>query len=598
VRPKSSWLASALLVGSRNHKSLRIKEKSVRRLDAEENKGEKPMVRAHFTGHPFVDAGLAALMVKAGVEHPEELTPESFDRACQGLEQVMLSPQALGINVAKSFVRGPISQIFPNSELVNPSNWKGGADNVRSKFYEGLRSDLEKAKLCLAKKGDTICPSCGDGRPAKAMNIARKVNVPLLEGIVNYYPAFAYGQPICGLCALAVRFLPMSVMRVGGGKAMWFLHTQSPEIATLIAQEYGWTHFERLISKGEALDFYGDWETAGEAGTLLYLLFELLEKFPYELETIYEASFPTTGYVFSNDNRGGFVRLIQVPNEFMRFLCRLWNYRAEYKRFRRELLQVGNSLRGKEKQSRARFVAGVARAILSADSVINACLWDNPPYLSGGWVGHRLYLEEVRRMPSSKIKMLENLGLSIARDSDAKKLVHALQTATGSELYGRLLVFVRRGWMSHEEFYQLIPPNSYNVANEIRDILLAVIYEHQNCQNKDEEFPVMEGDMESLVPDETLKRIQQVGKHLINDLPNLERWIGRLRTSRNPAMIRGAYLNAVRRGAMGWQDFIFLAPLEDANRLFLLRDYLLAYLFDKARDKILLEEIEEELEEV
>ncbi len=556
------------------------------------------MAMAHFTGHPFVDAGLAALMVKAGVMHPEELTLELLDQACQGLEQVMLSPQALGINVAKNFARGPISQIFPNGELANSSNWKKGISNVKSRFYEGLSSDLEKAKLCLTKKGDTICPSCGDRRPAEAMNIARKVNMPLLEGIVNYYPAFAYGQSICGLCALAVRFLPMSVMRVGGGKAMWFLHTQSPEIATLIAQEYGWTHLERLITKGEALDFYGDWETAGEAGTLLYLLFELLERFPHDLETIYEASFPTTGYVFSNDNRGGFVKSIQVPNEFVRFLCRLWSYPAEYKRFRRELLQVGSNLKGKEKQNRIKFVAGVARAILSADSIIGACLRNDPPSLSGGWVGHRLYLEEVRKMPREKIKMLERLGLLIARDGDAKKLVHALRTATGGELYGRLLDFVRRGWMSHEEFYQLVPPNSYGVASEVRDILLAVIYEYQNCQDKGVEFPVMEGDVERVAPDETLEQVQQVGEGLLKGLLNLPRWIGRLRTSRNPMAIRGTYLNAVQRGAMGWNDFIFLAPLEDANRLFLLRDYLLAYLFDKARDKIPLEVIEKELEEV
>jgi len=62
-------------------------------------------------------------------------------------------------------------------------------------------------------------------------------------------------------------------------------------------------------------------------------------------------------------------------------------------------------------------------------------------------------------------------------------------------------------------------------------------------------------------------------------------------------MIRGAYLNAAQRGAIGWSDFIFLAPLEDVNRLFLLRDYLLAYLFDRARDQIPSEEIEGENEE-
>jgi len=481
------------------------------------------MTTVHFTGHPFVDAGLAALMVKAEVERPEELTPESLERACKALENVMLSDQALGINVDKSFARGPMSQIFPNSELVNPSNWKGGTDNVRSRFREGLYGDLARAKRCLTEKGEAICLSCGARCPADAMIVARKVNMPLLEGIVNYYPAFAYGQSICGLCALAVRFLPMTVMRVGGGKAMWFLHTQSPEIATLIAEEYGWIHLERLIAENKTLDFYSDWNTSGEAGTILYLMFELLGKFHYELEMIYESPLPTTGYIFSNDNRGGFVRSIPIPNEFMRFLPRLWKHPKEYRRFQRELLEVRGDLKGKRKQDRERFVARVARSILSTERIIGACLSDDPPYLSGGWVGHRLYLEEVQRMPKSKIKMLERIGLSIAWDDDAKKLIYALRTATGGELYGTLLDFVRRGWMSHEEFYQLVPPSSYNVAAEVRDILLAVIYEYQNRRDKGEEFPIMEEEAEPIAPDETLRQIQRIGGRLIEGLPNLGR---------------------------------------------------------------------------
>jgi len=77
-------------------------------------------------------------------------------------------------------------------------------------------------------------------------------------------------------------------------------------------------------------------------------------------------------------------------------------------------------------------------------------------------------------------------------------------------------------------------------------------------------------------------------------LPNASRWIGRLRTARNLVQIRGAYLNAVERGAMHFDDFVFLAPLADVQRLWLLRDYLLAFLFDRAREALVVEEFEEE----
>lgn len=73
---------------------------------------------------------------------------------------------------------------------------------------------------------------------------------------------------------------------------------------------------------------------------------------------------------------------------------------------------------------------------------------------------------------------------------------------------------------------------------------------------------------------------------MIKALPNFGAWVGKLRTARNPVAIRGVYLSAVQRGAMGWLDFVFLSPLEDTSRMFALRDYLLAFLFDKAREEI------------
>jgi CRISPR-associated protein Cst1 len=37
---------------------------------------------------------------------------------------------------------------------------------------------------------------------------------------------------------------------------------------------------------------------------------------------------------------------------------------------------------------------------------------------------------------------------------------------------------------------------------------------------------------------------------------------------------------------MGFAEFIFLAPLGDKQRVWLLRDYLLAFLFERARNEL------------
>ncbi len=550
------------------------------------------MKKVHLTGNPFVDAGLAALIAAAEAQQLDRLAPEHLRVAVKELERVLLSDQALGFGVERSFARGALSQLFPNSELVNISNWKGKtaeekAESVRRKFREALTTDLRKAQLCLeAEEGEEVCFACGERRPAAAMATVRKANVPLLEGIVNFYPAFGYGVRICGLCALAVRFFPMSVMRTGAYNRLWFLHTQALPIATTVAQTHGWEHFNRAIAGNEPLDFFGAWATAGDAGTVLYLLFELLRRFSDQLRSVYQDPLPTTAYLFRNDNRGGFVQALPIPHELMLFLAKLQVASSSaYQRFWFELLQVPSSSAGKERKERIKFVESVAERVLESRSIINECLDHAALRLRGGWVGHRLYLQEVRKMATEKLVVLERLGISLARSADVKKYVNELRAARGNELYRILLGYVRQGWLKHEEFYNLLPPGEYEAAGEARDILLAVIYEWHHCQEQGEEFPALT-EQGPLSPDETLARLQRIGEQLSRRLPNLSRWIGRLQTARSSFQIRGSYLNAVERGAMGLADFLFLAPFGDAQRLWLLRDYLLAFLFDRAREAL------------
>jgi CRISPR-associated protein Cst1 len=555
-----------------------------------------------WTGHPFVDAGLAAIAAIVGVQRLEDLTAADLGKAAEELERILLSDQALGIGVGKSFAKGALSQLFPNSELVNPSNWKGQtpeekAENVRQKFKQSLQQDLKRAKNCLTHSGDVTCSVCGRQVPETATTFVRKDKMPLLAGIVNFYPAFAYGVQVCGLCAFAVRFLPMSVMLTGVFNRLWFLHTQALDVAAETSKRYCWLEFDKAIAANELLEFYNRWQTAGDAGTVLYVLCELLGELGDQLREAYLHPLPTTAYLFSNDNQKPYVQPLPIPNELLIFLARLQlRSRHSFQRFWQELLLLPESLSEKERKARIAFVQEVAQRLLNGDSIIGMCLREanehqnQPPKLQGGWLGHALYLREVRKMPESKLAILERLGLSIARSDDVKKRAMELRTAKGSDLYGIFLRYVREGWLKHDEFYTLLPPNSDMHAGELRDILLAVIYEWQNCQERGEEFPQVTEEPK-LAPDETLQRIKQIGEQLCQKLPNLSRWIGQLQTAKSSERVRGVYLLAVQRGAMNFADFVFLSPLGDRQKMWLLRDYLLAFLFERAREVLPEEEV-------
>ena len=555
------------------------------------------MAEVLWTGNLFVDAGLAAIAAVVNARRLEDLTPGHLREAAKELEQILLSDQALGIGVDRAFVKSTLSQLFPNSELVNPSNWRGEtpeakAENVRKKFREGFREDLERAITCLTQTGSATCFVCGRRAPEDATVFVRKDKMPLLAGIVNFYPAFAYGVRICGLCAFAVRFLPMSVMRTGISNRLWFLHTQALEVASEIAKRYGWLRFKRAVTANESLEFYNRWQTAGDAGTVLYLLCELLEKLGAHLMDVFLHPLPTTAYLFSNDNQKPYVQPLPIPNELLSFLAKLrMKSHHAFQRFWRELLLVPENLSGDERKARIGFVQAIAQRLLNCESLVGGCLShgteenERPPRLLGGWLGHALYLLEVRGMPESKLAILERLGLCIAKSEDAKKRTMELRKAGGSDLYSLFLRYVREGWLSHDEFYALLPPNSDTYAGELRDILLGVIYEWQNCQERGEEFQPVTA-LVKLSPDETLQRIQQIGERLCQQLRNLSRWVGQLQPARTSERIRGIYLSAVQRGALSFSEFIFLAPLGDTRRLWLLRDYLLAFLFERTREML------------
>ena len=126
------------------------------------------MNEVHWTGHPFVDAGLVAIAAVANVGKLEELTPQHLQNAVDELQRILLSDQALGLGGVGRAFSGPkknLGLVFPNSELDNPSNWQGNkaGDKAIERFREGVYKDLNNALRCLeSEKGDEPCWICGD----------------------------------------------------------------------------------------------------------------------------------------------------------------------------------------------------------------------------------------------------------------------------------------------------------------------------------------------------------------------------------------------------------------------------------------------------
>lgn len=522
----------------------------------------------------------------------EDLDEGHLKVACRELERIMTSDQALGLNLDRAFAKSSLSQVFPNSELVNPSNWKNGPDGVRRKYRDALDQDLKRAIAAVRDQSASLqrCVVCGDLRPAETFSPLRRDRLPLTSGAVNFYPGLAFGVELCGLCTLALRFLPLSVLRAGEGGRIWFLHCQELTVSGKIAEQYGWQHFNKQISAGQALDFYGEWRSAGVEGAVVRLLFQLLRQFPNQLRAIYELGIPAIAYVFSNDNRGGYVDALPIPATLLDFLqSLLLESKQAFQDFEHQLLDLPPDLDKRKADARRGFVQNIAQRMLRAEPLLSQCLvstGDEGKQLLGGWIGHRLYLLEVYGMAPTTLAILERLGITLAQHDDAKKWLGRLERARLNELRAILLDMVRAQFLTARELAAVVPPNEPWAAGLARDVVLAVAYEWQRYQANGAEFPRLLEMPQYLETDGVIQRLERLAEQLRRGLQNPKAWLADLSTARTVAQIRGVYLRAVRQGALSASDFLFLVPFGEVSRVWQLRDYLLAFLFEQARDEL------------
>ena len=187
-------------------------------------------------------------------------------------------------------------------------------------------------------------------------------------------------------------------------------------------------------------------------------------------------------------------------------------------------------------------------------------------------------------MPAWKLGILERLGLKIFSSAEQKKWLTRLKTASYAELGHIFSDFVQKGWLKARELYLLSPPGEEFFLSEARDILLAILYESRHLEREGKSWPGLPEE-EPPSPDEYYRRIESITEGILNDHPNPERFLGDLRSVRKPQGIRGVYLKGLEYGALRWKDFIFLAPIEDTEKLYLNRDYLMACLTEKFSQK-------------
>ena len=530
-----------------------------------------------------MDAGIAGMCAAAGVDRPEKLDPQHVRRAVGRLIELMTSSQALepGLKPGdpksiSAFATSEMSAIFPNGPHSNPSNKR----EAKRQKYEALLLQLLNA---LGHDNSTaVCFLCG--KPASVL--ATKADFPLVDsaGRRNFHPALNLGHQICTQCALAVQFLPLSLVRTSPGGLFWFISTLDTDVSTYAASKLNLPLMDKMIAGNQRLRFYGDWIQPGRASSVLGAV-EHITAHRVEAGLADTPQYPVRAVFFSNDNRGGNFSVVDIPDPVFRFYSRLRITHNMLSKFTNEATHV------------PKLGERLAQQILAGKAIIRYCVrWNESelPELRGGWYAHALYMKEVLGVRDVYIDTIERIAAAIAESDDPIAELKSLRLL-GRDPMRWYLAAVRKGYMNRREFYGLVPPNDYRAASRTLDYIEGASADAVRSKANGEAFVRWTEDISAIDTDvhPMIALIERVGQQVINSEYQPEKLLKYLKLARSESDVRRAWLRVLDSGAIRWTDFVGLVPPDGKWKWLQIRDYMLAYLIDTLRGNAKLNAIDE-----
>ena len=545
------------------------------------------MAKFCFTGNPFVDAGVAGMCAAVGVETPDKLDETAAHDALKSLKRVIgteatFKKRKIGTKES-AFATSEMSVIFPNGPLSQSSY-----PTVERKLAEyNKRLDRKLAAFDDTIAGQSTTHGYGscfvDGSTA-VMQVGND-EFPLVDSKSkrNFHPGLQGGHAIGAVTAIALEFFPLSVLRTGVNSGLfWFVHTANEKIAIACAR-MTLAAMNEAIARSEGLGFFGKWDipSRNADAALVALIRDLMTGSgqagkPVLSSAEFEKSkYPVTAYVFSNDNRGPTIVGHDLPHRLFRFFLQLHARQATFQRFNREVLQ----------SDKTGWL--VAKRMLLCESLVTISSvkpeGENVGYLRGGWQAQSYYMTEVLGMSSVIVRDVEAISERIVNSEKANDMILTLQKETANRALQRLC---RSELLSFDEYARLVPPDDRQAAFAARDYLLAAIYERLSVGKRGESFIAWDGEEETSLTDKhpLVKLAEGVGSKLASDPDLGKRMAFDIAQARRLPELRRAVLRTIRSGVLSWSEFIALFPPEKTWVSFLMRDYLLAYLYTALRD--------------
>lgn len=422
-------------------------------------------------GNPFVDAGVSAICEWLGQgTQPEEIMTEDLE--------IMIN-QFAPIYCTTAWSKNLYS-IFPNSPVTYATR---GNRNVVAELISKW-SDWREKIVPMNLAGDCL----GCGRRVTMEKLLTKTDVPLTGSgsLRNFFPLFSDGQGYCAACALAIQFVPLSLVASGGKFLM--LHADAWRV------QRKWTqicvsNIQNQAARNEVTGCFSPGYTNPRNG-LFYMTSQLID---YEERRATE-DITMQIFYFSNYNQGPELEIFRLPAPIFRFLR--YAYQNEFRRAWGQIVRSGYQRvkwdKIESEDDYKNYSNLVYEFLLQGRSILRFFINKPARKARSDWELLSLYLKEVRNMDESRLNAIKQVGDSIAesiRKSERDRRLRQLESAGNYGECRNILRFVIRDRIQQGEEAPLFSLNDYiehlfpespdqaTFWRETRDLLVFRIYE-------------------------------------------------------------------------------------------------------------------------
>lgn len=183
-----------------------------------------------YTGHPYIDIGVATITAFAGKKKPEELTDADLE--------------AIADYMAKNYPVNPLRSFltvaFPNSGFTQPAYFK---DPEKQQIYAervlyAFRSDTPKTGETDIFLDAPVPAIPFDVKGELMYGRAFRQHIPLITGeeVINFFPDGEPGMPVSGEALLAIQAFPLGCAKVSG--KLLAIHSDNHEITFFFAKRF------------------------------------------------------------------------------------------------------------------------------------------------------------------------------------------------------------------------------------------------------------------------------------------------------------------------------------------------------------------------